>query len=241
MSTATVARSSRRKSAIRTSAASAGHSILESGYHLSRSEFHRRYQLLPPSQKAELIEGVVVMASPVRYEHAEATRIIAGWQFNYVVGTPGVRGLENATVLLDADNEVQPDAILLVDPNQGGQTRLSKDNYVEGAPELIVEVALSSVAHDLHEKLKVYQRNCVLEYIVWQLQERRIDWFIFNRGQYIPLRPTASGVFRSRVFPGLWLDSAALLIGNLKQLMRCLDKGLRSSEHQKLVKKLQPN
>ena len=237
MGSATLSRPNRQRNAVRTSAAHVRGPLLQSGFHLSRSEFHRRYQQLPEDLKAELIEGVVLMGSPVSRIHAEATRIISGWLFTYTTATPGVLGLDNGTVLLDRENEVQPDALLLLEASRGGQTRFSREGYVDGPPELVVEVALTSVAHDLHEKLRAYQRNRVLEYLVWQLQEGRIDWFCGADGKYVPLGSATGGLFRSRVFPGLWLDSAALVSHDLKQLVRSLQKGLRSPEHREFVKK----
>src|SRR5687767_3807380 len=41
---------------------------LNSGDHLSRAEFERRYQAHPEIKKAELIEGVVYLPSPVRHD-----------------------------------------------------------------------------------------------------------------------------------------------------------------------------
>ena len=209
---------------------------LENGDKLTREEFERRYEAMP-DVKAELIEGIVYMASPVRAKkHGKPHSRIIGWLIAYETATPGVETLDNATVRLDADNEPQPDALLRIE--QGGQSRISKDDYVEGAPELIVEIAASTASIDLHEKLKVYRRNGVQEYLIWRVYDRQFDWFRLNAGEYIKLEPNTDGVIFSGVFPGLCLDRVALLTGNLAKVLEVLQQGLASQEHQDWVQQL---
>src|SRR5947207_2745886 len=179
---------------------------LQNGDHLTRDEFERRYAAMPRLKKAELIEGVVIMASPVTAAHAAAQMAINGLLFFYAAGTPGVSYGDNATIRLDADNEVQPDGLLRIEPAAGGKSRLARDGYYDGPPELILEIAYSTVAHDLHEKFKMYRRNKVPEYLVWQIQEERLECFAYRSGKYANL-PVEGGVIRSHVFPGLWLDA----------------------------------
>jgi len=124
---------------------------LENGDRLTRDEFERRYAAMPHVEKAELLEGIVHMPSPVRFEqHAGPQAHLIGWLFHYVVPTPAVRVGGNATVRMDLDNEPQPDAVLFVEPAHGGSVRISEDGYIEGAPELVAEVAASTVSIDLH-------------------------------------------------------------------------------------------
>ncbi|MCL1471823.1 Uma2 family endonuclease [Argonema antarcticum] len=210
---------------------------LENGDKLTRAEFERRYEAMPEVKKAELIEGMVYMASPLRFEsHAEPHAYIMGWLATYKAGTPGVRLGDNPTVRLDADNEPQPDALLRIE--QGGRSRISDDDYVEGATELIVEIAASTASLDLHKKLTVYRRNGVQEYLVWRVYDRQFDWFRLNAGEYIQVDPNADGIICSQIFPGLWLDKAALLGGNLAKVLEILQQGLATQEHQAFVQQL---
>jgi Uma2 family endonuclease len=211
---------------------------LESGDRLTRYEFEQRYHAMPHAKKAELIEGVVFMTSPVRVTHGRSHGYIMAWLGSYCASTPGVDLCDNATVRLDLDNEVQPDALLRLEPESGGCSRISPDDYVEGPPELIVEVAGGSAAIDLHDKLKVYRRNEVQEYIVWQVYDKRIDWFILSEGQYLPLTPDEDGVIHSHTFPGLRLAAEALLEGNLAKVLAELQKGMASDEHSAFVARL---
>lgn len=210
---------------------------LENGDRLTRLEFERRYQAMPNLKKAELIEGVVYMSSPLRFEpHAEPHSSIIGWLWVYRTATPGVRLGDNATVRLDLDNEPQPDALLRIE--SGGSSSISEDGYVEGAPEFIAEIAASTASYDLHDKLRVYRRNGVKEYLVWQIYETKIDWFWLVEGEYIPLKPDAAGVIKSQVFPGLWLAVPAMLEGNLGEVLAVLQQGLASAEQADFVRQL---
>ena len=210
---------------------------LENGDRLTQAEFERRYDAMPNLKKAELIEGIVYMASPLRItQHGNPHARIITWLGTYWSATPRIELGDNATVRLDADNEPQPDALLRIEV--GGQSKISEDGYVEGAPELIAEVAASSVSIDVHDKLKVYRRNQVQEYIVWRFQDEELDWFRLTEGKYIPLDSNSQGMIKSEVFPGLWLDKEALLAGNLAKVIEIVQQGLTTVEHQNFVKQL---
>jgi Uma2 family endonuclease len=210
---------------------------LESGDRLSRNEFERRYHAMPHLKKAELIEGIVYVASPLRAQaHGKPHAHIIGWLTTYEAATPGVSCYDNPTVRLDGDNEPQPDAVLRLEQN--GRSFISEDDYIEGSPELIVEVAASSASYDLHDKLRVYRRNGVQEYVVWRTYSQEIDWFYLQDGEYQSLTADESGIFRSHQFPGLWLASGALLSGNLGEVLRVLGQGIGSREHEAFVASL---
>ena len=140
------------------------------------------------------------------------------------------------TVRLDPDNEPQPDAVLFV---PGRQATISEDDYIEGAPELIVEVAASSAAIDLHDKKRAYRRNGVQEYIVWRTLESQLDWFRLEADEYVPQHPDSQGILRSQIFPGLWLAVSPLLSGELATVLSVLQQGLNSSEHRDFVQQLE--
>jgi Uma2 family endonuclease len=183
---------------------------LQNGDRLTQDEFLRRYETKPDVNHAQLIEGVVYMPSPVAHcDHACPHFDVIGWLGRYVVVTPRIKGGDNTTVMLDRDNVPQPDALLIVLPEYGGQVRISAAGYVVGGPELIVEVAASSTSIELHAKLAAYRPNGVREYVVWRVFEAVIDWFVLRGGQYELLQPGPDGFLRSEVLPGLWLDAGA--------------------------------
>jgi Uma2 family endonuclease len=214
--------------------------MLAAGDRLTRTEFERRYSAMPHVKKAELIEGVVYMPSPVSAQHSRPHADILTWLGRFRTSTPGVDLHDNVTVRLDMDNEVQPDALLRLEPEAGGRSRINAEQYVEGAPELIVEIAASSASYDLHDKLKVYRRNGVQEYLVWQIFDQRIDWFELVEGEYIPLKPDQEGVICSRVFPGLRLAVTPLLAApaDLAAVLAELQKGLQTAEHTAFAERL---
>jgi Uma2 family endonuclease len=193
---------------------------LESGDHLTREEFHRRYLASPHIKKAELIEGVVYVPSPVRHDrHGKPHFLVVTWLGSYVAMTPGVEpGGDNSTIFLDGGNEVQPDAFLWV-PGRG-KAYLTHDGYIVGPPQLIVEIAASSVSYDLHEKKEAYRRNGVPEYVVWRVLDQAIDWFRLHQdGQYVQIVPDADGLIESEQFPGLRLHVQSMLAGNLADVL----------------------
>ncbi len=213
---------------------------LESGDRLTRPEFERRYAAAPHIRKAELIEGTVYVASPLRHEqHGKPHSRIMTWLGLYQALTPGLDLSVEPTVRLDLENEPQPDAVLLIKPESGGQTRIDSDGYLEGAPELAVEIAASSVSIDTGSKKQVYRRNGVLEYAIWQSYENQLEWFGLNDGAYQRLTPDRDGIIRSVVFPGLWLAEAALLGDDMAQVLEVLQAGLASPEHGAFVQRLQ--
>jgi Uma2 family endonuclease len=194
---------------------------------------------MPTPIKAELIEGVVYMASPVRIEnHAEPHAAIMAWLSVYWVSTPGTRFFDNGTVRLDIDNELQPDAALRIHETSGGQSFLGPNDYLEGAPELVVEIAASSAAYDLHDKLHVYRRNGVQEYVVWTMFPSAVHWFHLREGVYESVEPDDEGVIRSRVFPGLHLDVPALLASDMGRVVAAVTRGLQTPEHAVFVAQL---
>ncbi|NJL92163.1 MAG: Uma2 family endonuclease [Coleofasciculaceae cyanobacterium SM2_1_6] len=215
---------------------------LENGDRLTRPEFERRYQAMPTkknrTKKAELIEGVVYMASPLRFKfHAEPHGNLIGWLWTYKAATPEVQMGIEPTIRLDIDNEPQPDGVLLISQPSGGKSTLSEEGYLEGAPELVVEIAASSAAIDLGDKKRAYRRSGVQEYLVWQVFDQKIDWFSLQDGDYISLLPN-QGIICSLVFPGLWLDVAAMLNGDMPRVLDILQVGINGLEHQEFVQKL---
>jgi Uma2 family endonuclease len=213
---------------------------LENGDRLSRAEFERRYDAMPELKRAELIEGEVYVSSPVRVQrHGEPHGRLMTWIGTYTASTPDLLAADNSSIRLDLDNEPQPDIFLMIRPEHRGQAGISEDDYVEGAPELVAEVAASSVSIDLGKKLHAYRRNGVREYIVWRVQDRAIDWFVLREGRFEPLAPGADGLLRSEVFPGLWLDPAALLRGDLATVLAVVRRGVDSPEHAAFAARLQ--
>lgn len=199
---------------------------LESGDRLTRAEFHRRYEASPETTRAELVEGVVYVTSPVSVRHARPHGWIVTWIGAFQARHPELLLLVDTTVFLDPENEVQPDACLWRE--EPGGPRLTDRGYVEGAPQLVVEVAVSSVSYDLHDKLRAYRRNQVREYVVWRVEDGAIDWFRLREGAYERAEPNEHGVIESDTFPGLRLHVAKMLAGDLAGVLAELEPAARS-------------
>lgn len=214
---------------------------LENGDRLSRAEFERRYAAMPETCKAELIEGIVCMsAAALRFKsHGQPHSFLNAWLATYQVFTDFTMVADAPTVRLDSINEPQPDLALVIDASYGGQTQLSEDDYLEGAPELLAEIAASTVSIDLGSKKTSYERNGVKEYLVWRVLDRQIDWFCLQNGKYVDLLADDDGITRSEVFPGLWLDRSALIQGDMKQVLAILQTGIASQAHDEFVRNLE--
>lgn len=211
---------------------------LHSGDHLDRRTFHRLYEKTPESFKAELVGGVVYVASPVSLQHGDPHGTMVGWLLVYEAQTPGVRKVVDGTVYLTANlDEVQPDGMLFIRPELGGQARY-EDEYVAGGPEFVIEIATSSAAIDLHDKRDAYERAGVREYVVLATKEPTLFWHENQNGKLIRLETPADGVFRSKVFPGLWLEASAALANDSKRLLDTLNAGLADPAHQAFIAEL---
>ena len=191
---------------------------LENGDRLDQAEFERRYAASPDVKKAELIEGVVFVASPLRFTpHAEPHSNLVGWLWAYKATDPNLKiGIE-PTLRLDKDNEPQPDIVMF--RADSGRTSITEDGYLIGSPELIIEISASTVSYDLHGKKDACERNGVKEYLVWRTFDREIDWFILENGKYRNLAPDSQGILQSQEFQGLVLDVPALLNGDMAQVL----------------------
>lgn len=215
------------------------HPPLQNGDRLTAGEFLRRFSTMPDVKKAELIDGIVYKASPVRaQQHGIPDSLLQGWLVYYSAHTPGTQVAGNSTVRFDADNVPQPDALLMIEADKGGQARIGADGYIHGAPELVVEIAASSAALDLHGKRDAYRRAGVKEYLVWRPTEKVVDWFVLEDESYVPLQPDTAGLLTSRCFPGLVLDVTALLQGDTATVLARLGKSLGRGAHRSWVKKL---
>jgi Uma2 family endonuclease len=192
---------------------------------------------MPPGIKAELIGGVVYLPSPVGREHGERSANAIFWLSYYRRRTPGVRVLDKSTAMLDDLGEPQPDIQLRILPEYGGQS-CDEGKYVGGAPELIVKVARSTRYVDLGPKLADYERAGVREYVVVAFDPDEVIWHVLRDGQLVITSPGQDGLYRSEVFPGLWLDPVALVTDNLDALIAALDLGLNSAEHAAFVARL---
>jgi Uma2 family endonuclease len=212
---------------------------LQNGDRLTRDEFLRRYEAMPHLKKAELIEGVVYMPSPVRHSlHGKPHGRLVNWLGHYVSFTPGTDFGDNGTIKLDLKNAPQPDAYAFIVSECGGRVRIDEKDYVVGGPDLVGEVAASSVSYDLHDKLEAYRRNQVKEYIVWRAEDKAIDWFLLRGDRFEAMVPSPDGFYKSLTFPGLWLDAAALLALHMPRVFEVVNMGLQTPEHAEFVSKL---
>ncbi len=210
---------------------------LVEGQRLDQPTFHALYESMPPGTRAELIDGVVYLPSPVGREHGVTQVPVIVWLDNYAEQTPGLEVADSATTILGRKSEPQPDALLRILPEYGGQSRVHR-GYISGAPELVVEVSKATRYVDLGPKRNDYQRAGVREYVVRAVDPDEIYWFAREKGRMSQRSIEPDGFYRSVTFPGLWLDPIALLNGDRKRLRAVVNEGCATPEHAAFVAKL---
>ena len=126
-------------------------------------------------------------------------------------------------------------------PEFGGQASVEErgvSKYVVGAPELDVEIGFTTQAFDLDETFKAYESAGVQESLVILIEEREVRWFRRIEGQFSLVATDPDGLFRSSVFPGLWLDPKALLERDAARLVATVLQGTETPEHAAFVARL---
>ncbi|HET6384914.1 MAG TPA: Uma2 family endonuclease [Armatimonadota bacterium] len=211
---------------------------LYEGQRIDQSTFHRLYKATQEGFRAELIGGIVHIMSPAGEEHSGSHGEVSGWLLVFKAASPGVRAHVTPTVILGLSDEPEPDACLRILPSHGGMTRI-EEGCIAGPPELVVEVGVSSAKLDLNRKKSRYEALGVQEYVVVAPTRGQLHWFLLQNGRYETIPSDEDGILRSRIFPGLWLDPAALLTGNTARVLQVLQQGVDSEEHQQWAAKLQ--
>jgi Uma2 family endonuclease len=210
---------------------------LRDGERMNADEFFRRYSSMPEVKKAELINGVVYMASPVAYvRHANPHLWLGNFLGQYGLATPGILAGDNGTVMLGDADQPQPD-LFLGNPVEG-RCRLNDRGYVIGAPELVAEVSASFVTRDSGPRFEMYRSFGVQEYLIWVVDEERFDWYRLRNEVYEILPRDDAGIIRSEVFPGLWLDTRAMLESDWGNMVATLQNGMATEEYQRFAASL---
>ena len=215
--------------------------LLYEGQRLDQPTFHAIYERMHEDFKAELIDGLVHLAMTVHCDHGEFDAEMIGFLVIYGVETPGTRVRSNTTAKLGPRSEVQPDSVLLVLPEFGGRTRLEPPGIQIEAPELVVEISDSTLRRDLDAKKRVYEQAGALEYVVFDVPNRKFYWFVLREGKFEALPLDADGSYHSKAFPGLWIDEAAFVGNDGPATMAALRRGLASPDHGRFVEQLAAN
>ena len=222
------------------------------GMFMRNPEYHTLYEQTPPGFRAELIEWRVYINRDHRgraggdlwdephgdivgtkYRHASKQLLLDWWLGEYAANTPGVDPLSTPTVRMPDGSEPEPDAVLRrISAEELAAEAEDHDGWVTYLPALAAEVSDSTRTRDAGPRRRDYERNGVAEYLMIDLPGRRVRWFARDdAGAYAEMPPGDDGLLKSRAFPGLWLDPAALLAGDRAALKTALAAGLATDEH----------
>lgn len=207
---------------------------------LSVKEFLHRYLPYRRNLKAELINGLVSLSHGVRADLEDLSNsVIQSWIRSYAALTPGTKMDVNTIVILAWDTVPQPNIVLRVLPENGGKSRMTNQDILTDAPELMVDFTTSHQTFDIREKLGAFRRLGVVEYLVWWANDQKLDWYCLEQEKYALNLPDSNGVLTSPSFPGLRLNLSALLNRSSAAVMATLRKSLESPDHAGFVARLE--
>ena len=213
---------------------------LRDGDRLDREEFHRRYEAMGEGAWAELIDSVVHLDRvPGDYTSGRTRATLSGWIGSYRLHTPNLQAAIHLTTFVDTRNVFQP-AVSLMRSDTARQ-RLGKDGYLRGSPDFACEVREGGDGCvDLNAKRLAYEQAGLGELLVVLLDKPwRVRWLSLVHGAFADVHPDpADGLFKSRVFPGLWLDVDALFADDLQRLSAAVERGCATPEHAAFVERL---
>jgi Uma2 family endonuclease len=182
-------------------------------------------------QKADLLDGVIYMASPDSPEAAEVNGFLQTLlnYFTRRLELGKVYGPRSAFRLFPDSHESwapEPDVAFI----RRERTHLWKGSVFQGPPDLAVEiVSTDSIDRDTITKREAYERAGVKEYWIIDLIQGKCTFLRLENDAYREV--VASGtVFRSEVIGGFWLDTGWLFAEELPPPDVCLEKILRSPE-----------
>ena len=192
-----------------------------------------------PETNADLVGGVVHLWIRVTVSHGQMSATLNGGIGLSRVGLTGIHGGVRTTTVLGDDSEVQPDATLRFPI--GGTSAVNDDDYLVGCPELVCDVVDTADAHALTARRADDERYGATEVVMVTVREPRVLWLVGEGDRLTERSPDADGVYRSGVFPGLWLDPAALLAEDMQRLLDVLRQGLATPEHAAFAASLTPS
>ena len=160
--------------------------------------------LVKDKQKADLIDGVIYMASPDNTEAYRLNRWLIGLLEDFVLERDlGEMFGFRIAFRLDDTNSPEPDIAFV----QKSRLSLVKRGFIDGFPDVAIEiVSPESIERDYKKKRRQYEKFGVREYWIIDEMEETVTLLRLNsKGKYQEVRPR-SGVYHSDVIAGFWLD-----------------------------------
>ena len=176
-------------------------------------------------QKADLLGGVIYMASPDSREAADVNGFLHTL-LNFFVRKRRlgkVYGPRSAFRLFpDSDEPYAPEPDVAFVRQE--RVHLWKGSLFQGPPDLAVEiVSPESIDRDTLTKRDAYERAGVREYLIVDLLQSQCTLLRLEGGTYAEVQPSGT-TFRSEVIQGFWLDTAWLFADEPPPPDECLEK-----------------
>jgi Uma2 family endonuclease len=180
------------------------------------------YRLVPDGQKADLIEGVIYMASPDSLRANELTLFIS-WLFKGFIEVRGIGGkvvFSRYACRLSESSAPEPD-VAYVRPERVG---LVESGGMRGGPDIAVEVVSRESRHrDYDDTRRLYEEAGVAEYWIIDPVQQRVEFLVLEEDRYRLAPLEQNRLFRSRALSGFWIDVDWLLADPLPAATRCLE------------------
>lgn len=166
------------------------------------------------------------------YVLGELASSVSYWLCQYRRSTPCVESLGRVSIFLDPTTEIETTAAMWLTPGADDRPRWQR---CEGVPELLVEVTATVHNKVFRRRLRVYEQSEIHELLVVTGDPRDTALYARENGRFARVSPADDGSYRSRVFPGLWLDPSALFSDEWNEMAACLDRGMATEEHAAFV------
>ncbi len=166
------------------------------------------YDALDPSVKAEWINGVAVVHSPVRLSHSDASGTLYRLIGNYLDLHPlGAVHHEKVMIQLTR-NSYEPDVCFF---RAATAASFTPDMVLFPAPDFVAEVLSdSTAARDRGVKFTDYAAHGISEYWIIDADAEEIEQYVLHEGDYQLRQRATTGAIRSAVIAGFRIPVRAL-------------------------------
>lgn len=180
------------------------------------------YQDIDDDLKAEFINGEVIIHSPVKKEHTDATGFLYILLNTYVrVNQLGYVGYEKLLIALTR-NDYEPDVVFF-GPDKA--SAFQKGHWKYPAPDLVVEVlSFGTENRDRGIKLDDYAAHCVSEYWIIDPEAETVEQYVLHENAYKLHLKAGQGPIQSHAVPGFSIDIRAVFdeawhLNTLKEML----------------------
>ena len=182
------------------------------------------YDMAHEHIKAEFVNGEIIIHSPVKKRHNDATGLLVQLLKPYVfLKKLGYLGFEKIMTVFSR-NDYEPDLCFF---NKETAVHFTEDQSLFPIPDFVIEVLSSNEKHDRKTKYKDYEEHGVTEYWIVDAKKQIVEQYILKKGKYELMLKAKDGTIRSEIVEGFVIPIKAIFdeLENLKMLRVILKMG----------------